>query len=61
MLPASSDKRIPACAGYYLGYLIVKELGKTHSVQQLVVMKPSEFLPHIKRIITEQIAVQPAA
>lgn len=61
MLPASSDKRIPACTGYYLGYLIAKELGKTYSVQQLVVMKPSEFLPHIKRIIAEQIAAQPAA
>lgn len=56
ILPASSDKQVPACAGYYLGYLIAKELGQTYSLQELVAMKPREFLPRIIGIIDAHVA-----
>jgi hypothetical protein len=50
-LMSSKDKKIVPRAGYYLGYLIAKEIGKTKSVSDMAQMKPGEILPLLKTTI----------
>ncbi len=47
-LMSSKDKKIVPRAGYYLGYLLAKEVGKTKSVNEMAQMKPNEVLPLLK-------------
>jgi len=41
----------PARMGYYLGYLVVAELGKTRSLKQLATLKPAEIRPLIDQSV----------
>ncbi len=50
-LMSSKDKKIVPRAGYYLGYLIAKEIGKTKSVPEMAQLKPDEILPLLKAAI----------
>jgi hypothetical protein len=50
-LMSSTDKKIVNRAGYYLGYLIAKEAGKTKSMSELVKLKPDETVALLKRTI----------
>lgn len=47
-LMASKDTKIVIRAGYYLGYLIAKEIGKTKSLREMAQLKSYEILPLIK-------------
>jgi len=38
---------LPPRFGYYVGYLVAKEAGRTHSVQELAHMRPAEVRPLI--------------
>lgn len=55
-LLSSQDVRIPKRAGYYLGYLIAKELAKSHSLHQLAQMNASTILPLIEATIKQKIS-----
>lgn len=43
---------LPARAGYYVGYLVAQEAGRTHTLQQLAHMPPSEVRPLIEQALT---------
>lgn len=45
---SSKNKKITKRAGYYLGYLIAKEIGKTKSVVDLAKMDAKEILPMLE-------------
>lgn len=47
-LLSSKNKNIVPRAGYYLGYLIAKEIGETKSISEMAQMKHTEILPLIK-------------
>lgn len=42
---------VPRRAGYYFGYLIAKELGRTLSLEELVALRDPDLLPKIKSSI----------
>lgn len=44
---------IPELSGYYLGYILAKELHKTHTIEQLVSLKGSELLSKIRQTLRE--------
>lgn len=48
---SSKDKKVVKRAGYYLGYLIAKEIGKTKSISEMAQLKSDEILPLIKKAI----------
>ncbi len=50
-LLSSKDKKIVKRAGYYLGYLLAKEIGRTRSVPQMAQMRSDEILPLLKATI----------
>ena len=50
-LMSSTDKKVVNRAGYYLGYLLAKEAGKTKTIPEMVKMKPSEALALIRQTI----------
>jgi hypothetical protein len=50
-LMSSRDKKIVPRSGYYLGYLIAKEIGKTKSIPEMAQMKQDEILPMLKSAI----------
>jgi len=50
-LLASLDPRIPRRAGYYLGYLVAKELAKTYRLDELAKLDPSE----VQRLVSETV------
>ena len=39
--------------GYYIGYLIAADLGRTHSLHQLAEMKPAEVRPLIDQSMAQ--------
>ena len=53
-LMASTHPTIPKKAGYYLGYLIAKELAKTYSLQELANMPFDDVYPLIIQVIEQQ-------
>lgn len=52
-LMSSKGKRITTRAGYYLGYLLAKDLGKTKSLPELAQMNPKEILPMLEKKMVE--------
>jgi len=48
---SSKHKKIIKRAGYYLGYLIAEEIGKTKTVTEMAKMSSNEVLPLIKKAI----------
>lgn len=48
---SSKHKKIIKRAGYYLGYLIAEEIGKTKSISEMAKMSPNEVLPLMKKAI----------
>ena len=50
---SSKNKRITTRAGYYLGYLLTKDLGKTKSLPELAQMNPKQILPMLEKKIDE--------
>ena len=55
-LMSSKGKRITSRAGYYLGYLLAKELGKTKTLPELAQMNPKEILPALEQKMDEMMA-----
>lgn len=51
-LLSSKDKRVPLRAGYYLGYLLAKDLAKNHTVDELVKMDTDQ----LRKLIGEAVA-----
>ena len=47
----SPSRSIPARAGYYIGYLVAAEAGKTHSLKQLADMPAAEAGPWVRSIV----------
>ena len=45
----SKHKRIVTRAGYYLGFLVVQEIGKTKTLSEMANMEYEEILPAIKK------------
>lgn len=43
---------MPSRAGYYLGYLVAREAGKTRTPQQLAAMDADEVRPMVRAIVT---------
>lgn len=61
-LLSSQDPRVPKRAGYYLGYRIAKMLAKTHSLDELVKMKPDKIRQLIEDtvvLLSKEAASQP--
>jgi hypothetical protein len=56
-LQNSARKDIPPRSGYYVGLLIARELGKSHSLQQLAEMNGEPLRSTIRRMLQE-IALQ---
>jgi len=58
ILLSSKDKRIVKRSGYYLGYLLAKEIGKTRTLSDMARMSKKEVLPllelNIKRFINKK-------
>jgi hypothetical protein len=52
-LMSSKDKKIVPRSGYYLGYLIAMELGKSRSVPEMARLKHAEILPLMKTAISK--------
>jgi uncharacterized protein YjaZ len=48
---SSTDPVIPKTAGYYIGYLLVREIAKDYSLIDLVRMKEEDFLPEFDQIL----------
>ena len=52
-LLSSKHKNIVRRAGYYLGYLLAKEIGRTRSVPEMAQMRSDEILPLLKATIAK--------
>jgi len=48
---SSKDTIIPQTAGYYLGYLMVKEIAKEYSLVELVKLEEKVFIPKMEQIL----------
>jgi hypothetical protein len=48
---SSKGKTVVPRAGYYLGYRLAQELGKTRSLTELAQPKPNEILPLLRKTI----------
>lgn len=48
---SSKNKKIVKRAGYYLGYLIAKEIGQTKSLSEMAKLDPNVLLPLIRKAI----------
>lgn len=48
---SSTDPIIPKTAGYYIGYLLVREIAKDYSLIDLFRMKEEDFLPEFDQIL----------
>jgi len=48
---SSKDTIIPQTAGYYLGYLMVKEIAKEYSLVELVKLEEKVFIPKLEQIL----------
>lgn len=49
----SEDPLIPKRAGYYLGYLLVKQIAESHGLDELIRMKDTEFVPRLIELLQE--------
>ncbi len=52
-LMSAQKSRITIRSGYYLGYLLAKEIGKTKTLSEMAKMKPKSILPMLERKIDE--------
>ncbi len=50
-LMSSKNKKVVTRAGYYLGYLLAKEIAKTMSISEMAQMKIQDVLPLIQSTI----------
>ena len=50
---SSADPSIPKTAGYYLGYILVKEMAKTYSLEELFKLKEDAFIPEFEMILND--------
>ena len=48
---SSTDPIIPKSAGYYIGYLLVKELSNKYTLEELIQLKEEDFLPEFEDIL----------
>lgn len=48
---SSTDTYIPRTAGYYLGYLLVKELAKEYTINELIKLDEKIFVPKFEKIL----------
>jgi hypothetical protein len=48
---SSADKTIPQTAGYYLGYLMIKEIAKEYSLVELVKLEEKVFIAKLDKIL----------
>jgi hypothetical protein len=53
---SSKDTIIPQTAGYYLGYLLVKEIAKEYSLVELVKLEEKVFIPKLDQILKNLLA-----
>ena len=49
---SSTDTVIPKTAGYYIGYLLVKEMANEYSLNELIKLKEDIFVPKFEIILT---------
>ncbi len=49
----SEDPVIPKRAGYYLGYLLVKQMAESHGLDELIRMKDKDFVPKLEDQLLE--------
>ena len=49
----SEDPLIPRRAGYYLGYLLVKQIAESDGLDALFQMKDTEFVPRMVEMLEE--------
>jgi len=49
---SSIDTVIPKTAGYYIGYILVKEIAKEYSLNELIKFKEDIFVPKFEIILT---------
>ena len=49
---SSTSEVLPSRAGYYIGYLVAAELGKTRSLSELAALGPAEVRPLIGQALT---------
>lgn len=45
------NDRLPPRMGYYLGYLVAREAGRTRTLKQLAQMKPTEIKPVVENAL----------
>ncbi len=48
---SSKDSIIPKTAGYYMGYLMVKEIAKKYPLTELVKLQEEQFIPEFEHIL----------
>ena len=53
---SSTDPIIPKTAGYYIGYLLVKEIIIKYSLNELFQLKEDDFVPEFKFILENSFA-----
>lgn len=51
MAAENNSKGIPPRAGYYIGYLIAKELGKKMSMRQLAILKGDDLKKRVMKVL----------
>jgi len=52
---SSTDPVIPQTAGYYIGYMMVAEIAKKYSLDELVKLKEEDFIPGFELILEKGI------
>ena len=55
-LLSSTNQKVIKRAGYYLGYLLAKEIGKTKSLAEMAEMKPKDILLLLKTHLKKQVS-----
>ncbi len=50
-LLSSQDEKIPKRAGYYIGYLVAKELSRNYSIQQMATLDEKVIIKEMKSSI----------
>jgi len=49
----SEDPVIPKRAGYYLGYLLVRQIAESHGLDEPFRMEDTEFVPRLIELLQE--------
>lgn len=50
---SSTDTMIPKTAGYYIGYILVKEIAGEYSLNEMIKLKEDIFIPKFEIILSD--------